>query len=83
MQEPSVIQIVQVLVDEPGIETAKKITHFEIPAHVRDRVQLLGEKSNAGTLSIEERRDYESIIAFGNMLALMKSSATLLLKQTD
>jgi len=45
------------------------------------RMTELSEKSNAGTLTPEERRELESYVFVGDVLSMMKSKARLSLRK--
>lgn len=83
MQQTLVDRVLGPLTEGLGIESARKIVGFEIPADVQERVRTLGAKSNSGTLSQQERAEYEGYVSVGNVLALLKSTARLLLQQSS
>jgi hypothetical protein len=45
------------------------------------RMEILAEKANEGTLSAEERREYESWVRAGTMISLLQAKARLYLKR--
>lgn len=45
------------------------------------RMEILAEKANEGTLSDEERREYESWVRAGTMISLLQAKARLYLKR--
>ena len=45
------------------------------------RMEILAKKANEGTLSAEERREYESWVRAGTMISLLQAKARLYLKR--
>ena len=64
-------------------EAAGAILALDLPDQDRQRVQMLGDKSNAGSLSADEQRELENYLRVGNLLALLKSKARLSLASQD
>ena len=58
-----------------SIDAAKAFLAIEFASHDRDRVRLLGEKSNDGRLSPEEIVEMESYRRIGFLLDLIHSKA--------
>jgi hypothetical protein len=48
-----------------------------------ERVQALAEKANEGELTESERRDYETYVHVGNIIAILQAKARLQLKQAE
>jgi hypothetical protein len=81
MQQTLADRVLGPLTEQLGIESARKIVRSEIPLDVQERVRALGARSNSGTLTEQERAEYEGYVTVGNLLGLLKSRARLLLKQ--
>jgi hypothetical protein len=56
-------------------QAAQRILELEPDPEVVRRVQELGEKSNAGTLSDDERDEYRVLADAGTLVALLKAKA--------
>jgi hypothetical protein len=64
-------------------EGAKRLLELRADPTVQERVDELADKSTAGTLSPEERTEYEAYIAAGTFIAVLQSKArTMLASQT-
>jgi hypothetical protein len=81
MQQTLVDRVLGPLTEQLGMESAQKIVSFDIPPDVQERVRALGARSSSGTLTEQERAEYEGYVTVGNVLGLLKSRARLLLKQ--
>jgi hypothetical protein len=47
----------------------------------RERMQALADRSEAGTLTEEERTEFDSYLHVGNLLTVMQSSARVALRR--
>ena len=56
-------------------QVAQRILDLEPEAEVVCRVEALGEKSDAGTLTEEERDEYRALADAGTLVALLKAKA--------
>lgn len=56
-------------------ESARRILEFRIDPAVQARLDLLGEKANEGTLSGDERAEYEDAINAADDIAILKLKA--------
>ena len=45
------------------------------------RMEILAGKANEGTLSVEDRREYESWVRAGSMMSILQAKARLYLKR--
>ena len=54
---------------------AQRIVDLQPEPDVASRVQELGEKFNAGTLTDEERDEYRALADAGTLLAILKAKA--------
>jgi hypothetical protein len=64
-------------------ESAKRLLKLKADRQLQARVAHLADKSNEGTLTLEERSEYENYVNFGAFVALLKSKARLLLARSD
>jgi hypothetical protein len=56
-------------------QLAQKILDLQPDSIVTGRIEELGLKSNAGTLSEEERDEYQSLANAGTLISLVKAKA--------
>lgn len=61
-------------------ETARTLLQFRIDDSHQSRVAALGEKSQAGTLTPDERAEYSEYVHVGDVLAILMSKARQVLK---
>ena len=64
-------------------QLAQKILDLRPESDVIARVQELGGKSNAGTLTEEERNEYQSLASAGTLISLVKAKARRFLAEQD
>lgn len=69
--------------DEPDLspEMARHIVGFKLSDVEQSRLSELAEKSNEGSLTSDERAEYESLVLLGELLTLMKCKAHLFLNR--
>ena len=60
-------------------ESAGALASFKVSDSIQQRVDTLAEKSNEGTLSDEERCEYETFVKYGNVLSIIKAKAKAVL----
>ncbi|WP_442482495.1 hypothetical protein [Aeoliella sp. SH292] len=60
-------------------ESARSILALEADESVRQRVAELGEKSNAGQLSEDEREEYRALASAGTLISILKAKARRIL----
>lgn len=60
-------------------DAAEYLLGFGFTERDERRMQDLAEKSQAGTLSEHEQREFDSYLHIGNLLAVMQSKARLVL----
>ena len=60
-------------------ESARSILEFRIDPAVQARLDLLGEKANEGTLTGDERAEYEAAINAADDISILKLKARRLL----
>lgn len=56
-------------------QVAQRIVDLQPEAEVAARVRQLGEKSDAGTLTDEERDEYRALADAGTLMAILKAKA--------
>lgn len=64
-------------------EFARKIIDLKPQPEVVARVQLLGEKSDAGTLTAEELDEYRALADAGALVAILKAKARRVLSRNS
>ena len=64
-------------------EAAEYLLGFRFTERDQLRVQDLAEKSQSGTLTKDEEREFDSYLHVGNLLAVMQSKARLVLHGPD
>jgi hypothetical protein len=60
-------------------DVAKRIVSLRADSDLQSRVQELADKANAGTLSDEERSEYEQYVNFSQFVTLLQIKARDLL----
>ena len=63
-------------------KTAQALSQLKTDEAVSRRIQELAEKANEGLLSESERRDYETCVHDGNVIAILQAKARLHLRQS-
>ncbi|MCW5556089.1 MAG: hypothetical protein KIS67_28530 [Verrucomicrobiae bacterium] len=61
--------------------SAKALAEMEADPVAAERVSVLAEKCNEGTLTPTEEREYETYVHAGNLIAILKAKARLYLKR--
>jgi len=64
-------------------EGARKLVDIRASDSVQKKMERFAEKSTAGTLSDEERREYESLVSAGTFIAILQSNARTLLQESS
>jgi len=67
--------------NELSPEAAEYLLSITFPETDRKRLEQLAERSAAGTLTDEERAEYDSYLHIGNLLAVMQSKARVALRR--
>ncbi len=63
-------------------QAAERLLSLQPAPEVVARVRLLGEKSDAGTLTEAERDDYRALADAGTLIALLKAKARRVLARS-
>ena len=64
-------------------DSARRLLKLKADRQLQERVAHLADKCNEGTLSPEERAEYENYVSFGTFVAMLKSKARLLLSESS
>ena len=62
-------------------ESARALVELRADADAQTRIAELAEKCNEGRLTAEERREYETYVHVGNLIAILQAKARVLLRQ--
>ena len=62
-------------------ESARRVVDFRIDARVLERIDVLSEQANEGSLSTGERSEYEALINAADFIAILKLKAQRRLDQ--
>jgi len=62
------------------VESAEKIASLQADAALQKRVDELAEKANFGTLTDDERREYDRYLAAFHFVTIMQARARRLLR---
>ena len=62
-------------------EAARKVVQLRVSTDSNSRMQLLAGKSTAGTLTDEERDEYEACVSAGTFIAILQVKARRMLGQ--
>jgi hypothetical protein len=62
-------------------EKAQLVLSLKFSATDHDRMEMLGDLANEGTLSEDERSDYEAYIQVADLLAILQARARLAFKR--
>ncbi len=62
-------------------DCARALLEVRADAKAQARVVELAEKCNEGQLTAEERREYETYVHVGNLIAILQAKARFFLKQ--
>jgi len=62
-------------------ESARALVELRADETAQARIAELAEKCNEGRLTMEERREYETYVHVGNLIAILQAKARVLLRQ--
>ena len=62
-------------------ESARSLVELRADAVAQARIAELAEKCDEGQITPDERREYETYVHVGNVLAILQAKARLLLRQ--
>ena len=63
-------------------EAAERLVHFRFDRKTQAHIDKLARKCNEGTLTEEERSDYETYVHAIDFIAILQAKARALLKQS-
>jgi hypothetical protein len=62
-------------------QSAEAIIRLRADAEMQGRIEELADKSNEGSLTQDERDEYEALIRVGNFVAILQAKARRLLSE--
>jgi hypothetical protein len=77
--EPWLGEFLEPVLSALNTEAARKILSLKANRKIQSRVSKLAGKCNEGTLTPEERREYELFIMADNIIALIRAQARIVL----
>ena len=75
-------RLMQAQRDDPSQEVARYLLSIGFEERDRDRMQYLADRSQSGTLTDEERAEFDSYLHVGNLLAVIQSKARAALRRS-
>ncbi len=63
-------------------ESARRLVEFRVDSPVLGRMDALAERANEGTLTVDERAEYEAFINAADFIAVLKLKARQRLETT-
>ena len=60
-------------------ESARRIVGLQVEPPVQERIDILAESANEGTLSDDERSEYEALVNAADFISILKLKAQLYL----
>jgi hypothetical protein len=65
-----------------NVEAARELVRFKADAKTQAHLNELARKCNEGMLSPSERSEYERLVTAGNIIAILKAKARLLIAKS-
>ena len=56
-------------------ESARRVVELQVATPVQERIDMLAERANDGTLSDDERLEYEALINAADFISILKLKA--------
>ncbi len=78
-ETPVLERLLQPVSDSLNVDAAQRLVRLKADPEIQARVDELAEKCNEGLLTAEERADYDSYLAAGSVIAILKAKARLVL----
>ena len=78
-ETPVLERLLQPVSDSLNADAAQRLIALKADPELQAKVDELAEKCNEGLLTAEERAEYDSYIAAGSLIAILKARARLLL----
>jgi hypothetical protein len=63
-------------------ESARRLVNFRVDPSVHERMEILAEKANEGTLNSDEHAEYEALIRAADFISVLKLKARRHLGET-
>ena len=79
--KPMLERLLRPLYESLDEESARRLVEYKADAVVQARVAVLAEKCNEGRLTESEKSEYESIVAVGSILSILKAKARYMLSK--
>jgi hypothetical protein len=76
-------RLIQAQKEDPSQEVARYLLSIGFEERDRERMQQLGDRSELGTLTDEERAEFDGYLHVGNLLAVIQSKARAALRRTS
>lgn len=76
-------RLIDPLSDCLTVESARRLLKLKADRKLQARVDDLAHRCTEGTLTPEERSEYESYVAFSTFVALLKSKARMILSKSS
>ena len=76
---PVLERLLEPVSESLNVEAAKKLVGLKADARSQARVDELARKANEGSLTADEKAEYETYIAAGNLIAVLQAKARHLL----
>ena len=72
---PHLIELLHPLQDCLTPEVARRIVALRADANVQSRLENLAARNSEGTITPEERSNYESLVSASNLIAVLQAQA--------
>ena len=79
LETPVLERLLQPVSDSLNADAAQRLIGLKADPELQARVDELAEKCNEGLLSAQERTEYDSYVAAGSLIAILKAKARLML----
>jgi hypothetical protein len=56
-------------------ESARRVIEFRVAPPVQERIEMLAERANEGTLTDDDRAEYEALINAADFISILKLKA--------
>jgi hypothetical protein len=76
-------RLMQAQKEDPSQDVARYLLSIGFEERDRERMQQLGDRSELGTLTDEERAEFDGYLHVGNLLAVIQSKARAALRRTS
>lgn len=87
MIQPSDNSVIDELLDPVGncltLEVAQRLAGLRVTPQVQERLDTFAEKSSEGTLTADERQEYEASLRAINFISVLQMKARALMSRTS